>query len=62
MLKGALQIRVSPNGRIIGLDITALLQLASLQGYDLRSFTELVPYIESGMLLGIRELQHGNDA
>ena len=57
-----MQIRVSPNGRIIGLDNTALLQLASLQGYDLRSFTELMPYIESGMLLGIRELQHGNDA
>ena len=54
------QIRIGPNGRILGYDLTAALGLAAALGYDSRAMAELLPALEAGMVRGCWKQQHDN--
>ncbi len=46
---GARQLRVGPDGRVIGLDLGALLALGVARGGDAAGLAELLPAIEDGL-------------
>jgi hypothetical protein len=46
----ACQLRLVPSGHIVGIDIDAVLSLASARGYDLPVLSELLPAGEAGLV------------
>ncbi|MDE3017058.1 MAG: hypothetical protein KGI29_09105 [Pseudomonadota bacterium] len=49
-----------PSGNVLGFDLTALMQAAEALGYSKRTFASLIGSAEAGMLLGIKDIQHGD--
>ena len=47
------QLRTAGMGGVIGLDLSAVLQLAHTLGYDETAMAELLPYAERGMVTAI---------
>ena len=44
------QLRLTPSGRVIGIDMNAALSLAGARGYDLAVLSELLPAAEAGLV------------
>ena len=42
-------------GEIVGLDLSAVLQMADALGYDRAAMVYLLPFVEAGLLEGIRK-------
>ena len=60
--RGAMQLKLTPSGSVLGFDWPALLAMADALGYGRQSFLSLISDAESGMLLGIKETHHGDNA
>ncbi len=56
------QVRVAGMGAIIGLEISGLVELASLQGNDGYVMSRLLPAIERGMMSALAERDAGDDS
>jgi hypothetical protein len=54
----AAQVRVAPSGRVIGFDFAPMLAAVEMLGYCRQAFLSLINAAESGMLQGLREIQH----
>ena len=54
------QLKIVPSGNVLGFDQAVLLQTAEALGYSKRIFASLIGSAEAGMLLGIKELTHGD--
>jgi len=54
------QVRISPGGRIIGLDQTAILSACEMLGYDNIITFILINSAEAGMLSGLGKSDHGD--
>jgi hypothetical protein len=48
------QLRLAPNGQVIGIDMHAALQLAAARGHDLAVLSELLPAAGAGLIEGLR--------
>jgi hypothetical protein len=48
------QLRLAPNGRVLGLDLAACLHLAEASGLDTHAIALLRPACEAGLLEGLR--------
>jgi hypothetical protein len=44
------QLRLAPNGHVIGIDIHATLRIGAARGFDLAVLSELLPAAEAGMV------------
>jgi len=44
------QLRLAPNGHVVGIDMDAAFSLASARGYDLAVLSELLPAAEAGLV------------
>ena len=44
------QLRLAPNGQVIGIDIAAALTLATARGHELAVLSELLPAAEAGLV------------
>jgi hypothetical protein len=44
------QLRLAPNGRVIGIDMDAVLNLGAARGCDLAVLSELLPVAEAGVV------------
>jgi hypothetical protein len=47
------QLRLAPNGHVVGIDMHAALSLASARGYDLDVLSELLPMAEAGLVAAL---------
>ena len=54
------QLRIVPSGNVLGFDQAVLMQVAEALGYSKRIFASLIGSAEVGMLLGIKDSQHGD--
>jgi hypothetical protein len=48
------QLRLTPSGRVIGIDMDAALGLATARGCDLAVLSELLPAVEAGLVEALR--------
>ena len=48
------QLRLTPSGHVIGIDMDAALRLAAARGCDLAMLSELLPAAEGGLIEAIR--------
>jgi hypothetical protein len=55
-MRCASQLRLAPNGSVIGLDLGACLQLAEAGGLDTHAIALLLPACEAGLVQGFRTL------
>jgi hypothetical protein len=44
------QLRLAPNGRVIGIDMDAALRIGAARGCDLAVLSELLPATEAGLV------------
>jgi hypothetical protein len=44
------QLRLAPSGHVIGIDMSAALELASARGSDLAALSELLPAADAGLV------------
>ena len=58
ILTGGYQLRLFPNGAIIGFDIGSLILICESFGYDTQALIHLIPRIEAGLRQAIK--QHGD--
>jgi hypothetical protein len=49
------QLRLAPSGQVIGIDVSAALQLGAARGYDLATLSELLSAAEAGLVEAARE-------
>jgi hypothetical protein len=49
-MTGQGQVRLAPNGQVIGTDLTVAMQIAAARGYDLAVVAELLPVAELGCI------------
>jgi hypothetical protein len=49
------QLRLAPNGSVLGLDVAACLQIAQASGLDTHTIALLLPACETGLLQGLRD-------
>lgn len=57
--RSQLQLRVSPAGGVLGLDMGVALRMAEALGYRVADVARLLPWAESGLLTGVRSLGSG---
>jgi hypothetical protein len=50
------QLRLAPNGSVLGLDVAACLQVAQASGLDTHTMVLLLPACEAGLVQGFRTL------
>jgi hypothetical protein len=48
------QARLAPSGHVIGLDMNAVMKIATVRGYDLAVVSELLPAAEAGLVEALR--------
>jgi hypothetical protein len=53
------QVRLAPSGHIVGIDMGALLSLATARGYDLAALSELLPEAEMGLIEALHASEDG---
>jgi hypothetical protein len=53
-MRCASQLRLAPNGSVLGLDLAACLHLAEASGLDTHAIALLLPACEAGLLQGLR--------
>jgi len=44
------QLRLAPSGHIVGIDMTAALQIAATRGFDIDVIAQLLPAAEAGLV------------
>jgi hypothetical protein len=44
------QLRLAPNGRVLGIDMSTALRLSAARGFDLAVLSELLPAAEAGLV------------
>jgi hypothetical protein len=44
------QLRLAPSGHVIGLDMNAVMKIATARGYDVAVLSELLPAAEAGLV------------
>jgi hypothetical protein len=44
------QLRLAPNGRVIGIDMDAALRIGAARGFDIAVLSELLPATEAGLV------------
>jgi hypothetical protein len=44
------QLRLAPNGHVIGIEMDAVLRIGAARGYDLGVLSELLPTAEAGLI------------
>ena len=49
------QIRLMPSGHVVGIDMTAALNIAKARDYDLRVVSELLQAAENGLVEAMNE-------
>ena len=49
------QLRLAPSGHVVGLDLSAALEMVRARGFDLEILVELLPFAEAGMIESINE-------
>jgi hypothetical protein len=47
------QIRLTPSGHVIGIDMDAALKIGATRGYELAVLSELLPAAEAGLVEGL---------
>ena len=48
------QLRLAPNGHVVGIDMRAALMIGGTRGYDLAVLSELLPTAEAGLIEALR--------
>jgi hypothetical protein len=48
------QLRLDPNGHVVGIDMGAALKIGGASGSDLVTLSELLPAAETGLVEGLR--------
>lgn len=47
------QVRIGGDGRVLGLDFSAVIMAAEAKGYDVAAVVDLLPAIEAGLLTAL---------
>jgi hypothetical protein len=55
------QLRLTPTGHVVGIDMNGALQLAAARGHDLAVFSELLPAAEAGLVEALCAGEHQPD-
>jgi hypothetical protein len=55
------QLRLAPNGQVIGFDMNAVMKTATARGHDLAIFSELLPAAEAGLVEALASDRGGSD-
>jgi hypothetical protein len=48
------QVRLTPTGHVIGIDMDAALRIGAARGHDLAALSELLPAAEAGLVEALR--------
>jgi hypothetical protein len=54
-MRCASQLRIAPNGSVLGLDLAVCLRLAEASGVDTHAIALLLPACEAGVVQGLRD-------